>query len=101
MKITRKIKEDRKIIISADIEFNGGPAKLNLIGELGGHFGDSFSFRFSVDTKENLYNGHGVNLISWTVTEKQDYVSYTYYIQNEFAEFLNEQGRLMEKELRG
>ena len=100
MNITRKIQEDKKIIISADIEFNGETAKLNLIGELGGFHGDSFGFRFSVDTKENLYSGHGGNLKSWTISEKQTYASYTYSIQSKFAEFLNERGNQLQEQLR-
>ena len=101
MNITRKIQKDKKIIISADIEFNGETAKLNLIGELGGFHGDSFSFRFSVDIKENLYSGHGGNLKSWTISEKQTYISYTYSIQSKFAEFISGLGSQMQAELRG
>lgn len=101
MNITRKIKEDKKIIVSADIEFNGEKVVLNFIAELGGMYGDSFSFRFSVDAKEFLYNGYSSNLDTWTISEKQDYASYTYPIKSKFAEFINEFGKKLQQELRG
>ncbi len=100
MNITRRIVEEKRIIVTYDIVFNGEVASLSFIAELGGQY-DRFNARFQLYTKENDYSGHLSNLNLWNVYNKESDSDYVYTIPKSILSIVQDEFESLRLELTG
>ena len=103
MNIIRKVLEEKRIIINAEIEFCGEVAELSLVGTLEGAYGDTFKFFVQVTTSDTFFKGYDSRLKYglWTAEERHSWKDWTFEVPAKFLEFLNTQREKLELELRG
>ena len=101
MNITRRIVEEKKIIVTYDLVFCGEVASLNFIAELRGKYGDCFDVRFQLYTKENDYEGSLSNQYLWHVYNKETNSDYRYMIPESILLIVKDECKKLNTELRG